>query len=140
MEYDVSRVYTSVNADELKVGSRVCVAKNMHALKDAVFTDTVFTLVEIASEDCQDRFIAEWTDFNGRSHTTSFTLAHLAEEPKSLKSTDLKVGDIIRCVRGKNLGITAMVIRMDPGPNRFSVYAGMWLDDKALADWEKIDG
>lgn len=28
MEFDIKRVYTSVNADELKVGSKILVAEN----------------------------------------------------------------------------------------------------------------
>lgn len=33
MEFDKSRVYTSVNADELKVGSEVICANNLDSLK-----------------------------------------------------------------------------------------------------------
>ena len=87
MKYNKSRVYTALNADELEVGSKVCVAKDMHALKDAVLTDTIFTLARIASEDYQDRFIAEWTDFNKHPHKNSFTLAYFVEPPKKQMAT-----------------------------------------------------
>ena len=36
MEFDKSRVYTAVNADELKVGSKVYVSDNMHYLRECV--------------------------------------------------------------------------------------------------------
>lgn len=88
MEYDKSRVYTALNADELKIGSKVCVAKNMHALKDLVLTGSFSTLTKVLSEDFQDRFEAEWTDSSGyhkgsiASHRGSFTLAYLVESSK----------------------------------------------------------
>ena len=36
MEFDKSRVYTALNADELKVGSKVIVADSLQGLKDRV--------------------------------------------------------------------------------------------------------
>ena len=42
MKFDKSRVYTALNADELKVGSKVIVADSVRALKNAV-KDPIFS-------------------------------------------------------------------------------------------------
>lgn len=36
MEFDINKVYCSINADKLKVGSLIIVANNMMALRDRV--------------------------------------------------------------------------------------------------------
>lgn len=137
MKYDKSKVYTALNADELKVGSKVCVAKNMHGLKHLVLTDQFFKLTGISSEDFQDRFEAEWIDFNSHPHKGSFTLAYLVEEPKSLEWTDLKLGDIIRCKDGHK---KRMVIGIDSDNTSLHIYAGTYISDEDLVYWEKVDG
>lgn len=142
MEFDKSKVYTAVNADELKVGSKVFVAKNLHTLRDQFCENNICTLIGIYSEDCQDRFCAKF-DFDGKEVTT--TLAYLVSEPeeKKLKWTDLKVGDVIRSKDGNTM---SMIIRIDNEDHSgFSgykrhVYDGYeWYDDEKLAKWEKVE-
>lgn len=135
MEFDRSRVYTALNADELKVGSVVCVAKNMHSLKHLVHTDTFFKLVGISDEDFQDRFEAEWTDLTGHPHNGSFTLAYLVESPTELKWTDLKIGDVIR-----NGEFYEMItgIHKNEGTDKHVFVQGKWISDAQLKAWEKV--
>ena len=57
MEFDKSRVYTALNADELKVGSEVFLADNIGFLKKLVKDDAVTTnLVRVLGEETNSRF------------------------------------------------------------------------------------
>lgn len=132
MEFDKSRVYTAVNAEELKVGSKVFVAKNLHTLHAQVCEYRhIGTLIEIRSEDYQDRFI---TEFDSDGAKVATTLAYLIEEPAKLKWTDLKVGDVIR--EGRD---TAMVIEIASEDNYHILAGSEWLNNKDLEEWEKVN-
>ncbi len=73
MEFDKSKVYTALNADELKPGSKVICADNMEILKDHVnYDDRICVLDYIQSEDCRNRFFA---------NSASWNLAYLISEP-----------------------------------------------------------
>ena len=53
MEFDKSRVFTTVNADELKVGSKVIVADNLASLKRRVavyYNDKEFTTIAFGED------------------------------------------------------------------------------------------
>ena len=83
MEFDKSRVYTSVNADEVKVGSKGYFADNIAELQRCAFyedEDYFFTIKEIATDDKNYRFLA---DYNGNE--VSWNLFYLVEEPKEKK-------------------------------------------------------
>lgn len=57
MEFDKSRVYTALNADELKVGDKVIVADTLTKLKEKVQEDAdIFNLVFVFPEDAELRF------------------------------------------------------------------------------------
>ena len=57
MDFDKSKVYTALNADELKEGDKVLLADNLEDLKNQVEDDkTPIILAAIASEDQQFRF------------------------------------------------------------------------------------
>jgi hypothetical protein len=74
MKFDKSRVYTAVNADELKVGSEVICADNLADLKFRVKTDfDSDCLLGINDEFCFYRFVTE----QGR-----YVLAYLVSEPE----------------------------------------------------------
>lgn len=135
MEFDKSKVYTAINADELKVGSKVFAAKNLHALRDTFIENChICTLVGIKSEDYQDRFDVKF-DSDGCMITT--TLVYLVSEPAKLYWTDLKVGDII--TNGRHIN---MVTEIDKECEyNMHIYAGTrWLKDDELAEWEKVEG
>ena len=129
MDFDVSRVYTAVNADELKVGSKVIVADNLADLKDKVEKGTEpATLLGIEPDDRLYRFLTIYP---------RNALAYLVSEPEVLKWTDLKVGDVIRKGKGRNL--TAMVTSIDAYAD-IHIYAGdYWYTDEELREWEKVE-
>lgn len=128
--FDKSRVYTAANADELKEGSKVCVADNLSELKSRLYRGKTATLSKIQSEDCLYRFCVE---------NCNFALAYLIEPPKEkvLKWTDLKVGDVIRTKDGTE---TDLVIRIRKYSDGGHINIGYWLEDDALGKyWEKKD-
>lgn len=133
-EFDKSKIYTAVNADELKIGSKVFVAKNLHSLHDQFCANNVCTLTEIRSEDYQDRFISKF-DFGSIEAITP--LVYLISEPvesAGLKWTDLKVGDIITDSR-----TIAMVTAIDKkGKGACHILAGSWIPDAHIKDYEKL--
>lgn len=130
MEFDKSRVYTVLNADELKVGSKVIVNDCLSTLKHLVENDACTdTLVSIKDETHTARFC---TTLN------IWYLAYLVEEPKEkkLKWTDLKVGDIIRNNKENK---TAMVVQID-NDDCLHICIGIgWLSDSDLEKWEKME-
>lgn len=79
MTFDISKVYTAVNADELKVGSKVIVADDFSSLKTRVSCekDWVFTLKRIWGTSSRDRFEVQT---GGR-----FNLCYLVSEPEEEK-------------------------------------------------------
>lgn len=73
MKFDKSRVYTVLNADELKIGSKVIVADDLLALKESVLKHRLpKTIEKVESEDCERRFLCD-DGFH-------YTLAYLVEE------------------------------------------------------------
>ena len=131
MEFDKSKVYTVLNADELKVGSRVILADDLDELKAYVRDNkNSFILKGIKSEDASARF------YDG---VYAWYLAYLVEEKKlklKLKWTDLKIGDVI--TNGRH---TAMVTEIDKDCTYgMHIYAGyQWLKDDDLEEWEKVE-
>lgn len=128
MEFDKNRVYTAVNAEELKVGSKVIVADNLKFLKEKVaFGPVPDELTKVLDESNEYRFVVD------KNHCA---LAYLVEEPAKLKWTDLRIGDIIR--HGENV---AMVTQIDfNGTCGMHIYAGEWIRDRnELEEWEKIE-
>lgn len=78
MEFDKSRVYTALNADELKIGSEVIVADVLQDLKDKIKKSCVAVhLKEILSETSPFRFKIK----NG----TAYSFAYLISPPKEPK-------------------------------------------------------
>lgn len=136
MEFDIKKLYTTVNAEELKVGSKVIVADVLGTLKQIisnVTNDTLpceqETIKEIKSEYLRERFVTNRGDFG---------LCYLISEPeeKKLKWTDLKIGDTI--TNGKD---TFMIIGIDTvGDYDWHILAGdVWIKDTELKDWEKVE-
>lgn len=137
MEFDISRVYTAVNADELKVGSKVICADDLADLKIKVETDSCEKeLSSIEAEESQYRFKVNGTT----SYTTSYALAYLVSEPEKLKWTDLKIGDVIRSKDGNSMTMITRIDKEDPSGYERHVYDGFeWYDDEKLAEWEKVE-
>lgn len=127
MKFDISKVYTAVNAEQLKVGSKVIVANNLDALRKKVeFGSVLDTLTEVLDESNEYRF---------NMGTESYALAYLVEEPPALRWIDLKVGDIIHC--GK---VTAMVNAINEEEGEKHIFVGdVWLDNSDIRYWEKVN-
>lgn len=137
MEFDKSRVYTAVNADEVKVGSKVIVADTLFQLKDCVYRDAnIKEISGIRDDDNTNRFEVGDCDY--------FPICYLVSEPeeKKLKWTDLKIGDVIRNEAGTHtMMITGIDSREEKGlkPNAHILITDIWLDDDDLAYWEKVE-
>lgn len=131
MEFDKSKVYTAVNADELKIGCRVFVADNLGKLKQLVSDNTETEILsKIQDESRAHRFVVVQGEY-----ILSYALAYLVSEPAKLKWTDLKLGDVI--TRDK---LKFMVTGIDSEDNECHIFAGdVWLDDEELAEWEKVE-
>lgn len=78
MEFLRERVFTSLNADELKAGDKVIVAYNLYGLKEQVkmFTESAIDVIEvIQDEDYFNRFKVK--------HSESYPLAYLVERAEN---------------------------------------------------------
>ena len=76
MKFDKTRVYTALNADELKVGSKCIFADTVQGLKKHIETKQILTLVEIYEEHKRDRFVG-----SDGAIEASYSLAYLIEPP-----------------------------------------------------------
>lgn len=75
MKFDKSKVYTALNADEVKVGSRGCIADTIAGLKDRVENEDIHTLIDIKNEEYRWRFGAD------DGNPDYWNLFYLVEEP-----------------------------------------------------------
>lgn len=130
MEFDNSRVYTALNADELEIGSKVIVANNLAHLKVFVHDDFTCILEKVLDEENICRFVAD--------DGAPYSLAYLVSEPeeKKLEWTDLKVGNVIRAKDGKNI---RMITGIDNTEGNCHVCTTYWISDKELENWEKVE-
>ena len=132
MDFDIKKVYSAVNADEVKAGSKVILANDMNSLRKKVgSSEDISILDDILPDYYPDRF--ESID------KLVYSLCYLIEEPeeKKLKWTDLKVGDVIR---RKETGITRMVTGIDTSKEASYIEAGFCcIDYDKLGEWEKAD-
>ena len=76
MEFDKSRVYTAVNADELPIGSKCVFSDTIQGLKERKYIDT---LIGIADERRVCRFASE------HGSDWKYALAYLIEPPAEPK-------------------------------------------------------
>lgn len=88
MKFDKSKVYTALNADEVKIGSKVIVGDYLGALKSKVENfeiEDVSIIKGICDENCEYRFL--------NSDDIGFALAYLIEEPMLLYKCYLNIID-----------------------------------------------
>ena len=130
MEFDKSKVYTAVNADELKVGSKVIVANDLAHLKVFIHDNVTCILEKVLDEESTCRFVAN----EGEPYCFAYLVS--APEEKKLKWTDLKIGDIIRTKDSKEI---RMVTGIDNKEEDRHICAVYWLSDKELEKWEKVE-
>lgn len=129
MEFDKSKVFTALNADELKVGSKVVIGDCVGDLKFRLREELIDEIASIESEEKIGRFRVKRTE-------CYYNFAYLIEEPQGLQWTDLKLGDII-----KKGDVMTMVTEIDAGDvenTHICVGSGSWLDDRELEEYELI--
>lgn len=86
MEFDKNKVYTALNADEVKIGSKGYFADSLSILKDFIeINDTPKTVREIEDESYEHRFVDEYG--------TRYGFFYLIEEPKEKKFRPYKDTD-----------------------------------------------
>lgn len=131
MDFDLSKVYTAANADELHVGDEVVLADTMADLRTCVAeADSCKTrLVKIKDEDSQYRF---------RTATNGYALAYLIDSTPGLSCTELEIGDIIKTKDGS---ITRMVTGINMNNSKFHIEAGLMTisDEDLVENWVKCE-
>lgn len=138
MEFDINRVYTAVNADEVKVGSKVICANTIKDLKRKVAENEITEIKGIKDDCYENRFSAWFDDDLLDDDLLGYALAYLVSEPeeKKLKWTDLKIGDVIR---NKKLPfIKHLIIGIDEGAGQV-FFCDSWTKGDGLAEWEKVE-
>ena len=133
MEFDRSKVYTALNADELKVGSKCIFANNLDSLKCKVEEGTdIRPIVQILNDSYERRFK---TNVRGE-----YPFAYLVSEPeeKKLKWTDLKIGDIVKEKQSNQQGMVTG-IDLDCPDHIYISGCGVWFNGDDLEDWEKVE-
>lgn len=139
MKFDKSRVYNALNADELKIGSRVVVASNIADLKERVtryyeenVTGFVTVITNIGSEYSQFRFII---DIDIGDYTcVNWELAYLISESNALRCADLKIGDILS---DGNYDLMILGISRENDNVKVCLPRIGWCDDGNLANFHK---
>lgn len=129
MDFDLSKVYTVANADELHAGDEVVLADTMADLRTCVAKayNCKTRLTEIGDEDSQYRF---------RTATSGYALAYLIDSTPGLSWTELEIGDIIKTKDGS---ITRMVTGINMNNSKDHIEAGfIAISDEYLAEnWMK---
>ena len=106
MEFDISRVYSSVNADKLKLESKVIIGDTIEALRNRVKNcATPLTLSEIKSERYEKRFrVKEYTD-------SDYSLVYLVSEPENRRMTFRELAEWLAKGNGQcTSGCTAVTL------------------------------
>ena len=81
MEFDKSRVYTALNADELPIGSRCVFADTIHDLRKKVESDSVQRSVYVLRSICDSSKMERFEE----DDNAVFLLAYLIEPPAEPK-------------------------------------------------------
>lgn len=128
MDFKIDNVYSAVNADTLKPGTKAIFAENMEQLKSFVETGIgIDTLDCVLDEGHALRFMSTETK-------RPYALAYAVYD--HLKWTYLKVGDVIT-----NGRYVSMITNIDYyAEDSKHVCAGAhWLGDDELKDWRKVE-
>ena len=141
MKFDISKVYTAVNADELKEGSTVVVANDLSSLKTKVQSGSYsVTLLKIWGTSSTNRFEVT-TMADGLDNR--YCLCYLISPPecKRLKWTDLKLGDIVK--DGTRTSIVTVIDtsnKPDEDGDILHICLGdCWYTDFEIGECEKVE-
>jgi hypothetical protein len=133
MDFDVSKVYTAIDADDLHVGDVVILADTMADLR---------MLVEEAEADSCKTRLTEIRDeshvYRFRTESDGYMLAYLIDSTPGLSWTELAIGDIIKTKYGF---ITRMVTGINTTNSKVRIEAGsVVISDEDLAEnWVKCE-
>lgn len=83
MEFDKSRCYSALNADELKAGDKVIVANSLYLLRQAMSNNDIKTINAIQSDDNLDRFIVD-------DYSDAYAFAYLVERAENCTNCEHK--------------------------------------------------
>lgn len=139
MTFEDKFVFTALNAEELKIGSRVYVANEIGTLRDYVNGEVhIATVSNIRNDSYEHRIIVR---FDSDLNTSPWAFAYLVSPPeeKKLKWTDLKIGDVIHKKHEPHLN--HMVIGMDMREDAAThiLINETWIFDSELATYEKSE-
>lgn len=110
MEYNKSRVYTALNADELKPGSKVIVADDVTTLELRVKDGTdIRTLTGINAPSELARFIAGCHD----AVSNTWALAYLVEQPEKPTVTYRELACWLAQGNGQCMAVRTRVVGTD---------------------------
>ena len=137
MEFDKTRVYTAVNADELKVGSKCIFADTVSGLRQAVQDKEFDTHVQILTRVSDDDSVARFLTSNYQ-----WLYAYLIEPPaepkyKPFSSVEKAMETIIQhggWVKDKKNNVQLLVVGFDDdnvfvlGNGYSCSYIGLFLD------------
>ena len=137
MEFNISRVYTTVNADSIPIGSKVLIADNLAYLKKNVecsFEGSGNILREIKGEEFEQRFVV------GAGEYPIVYLVDLPEDIK-LKWTDLKLGDIVKDgTRTSMVTVIDTSNKPDEDGDILHICLGdCWYTDFEIGECEKVE-
>lgn len=129
MEFDKSKVYTAVNADELKVGSKVYVSDNIYYLRECVednFESCILT--RVLSEKEPKRFCID------DKSNEKWQLAYLIEPPagskyKPFESVDKAMEAILKhggWIKSKNGNKSFFITGFNKKENVFCLVFEYW--------------
>lgn len=129
MDFKIDNVYSAVNADTLKPGTKAIFAENMEQLKRFVEKEiSIDTLDCVLDEGHALRFMSTETK-------RPYALAYIVYD--SLTWKDLKVGDLI--TNGKYVSMITNIDYYADGDN-LHVYAGAyWINDDELKGYRKVE-
>lgn len=108
MIFDKTKVYTAVNADELKVGDKVYIADNLYDLKYDVENDcNLAVIVDIYDCTFNERFKIKFCCNENPDCYAEYSLAYLVERAKEEKWRPFKdIQELIDAWKDKT-GVTA---------------------------------
>ena len=128
MEFDKSRVYTVLNADELQIGSKVILGNTLSELKEAVEVEKEEATQKLAIIHGEDIMLR----FTGDKYHSGYTLAYLIAPPAEVGFRNKeKISEKINDLQVVHLSLRDI--------KEIARYAGLTIDTENLPDDDTDD-
>lgn len=128
MEFDKSRVYTVLNADELQIGSKVILGNTLSELKEAVEVEKEEAIQKLAIIHGEDIMLR----FTGDKYHSGYTLAYLIAPPAEVGFRNKeKISEKINDLQIVHLSLRDI--------KEIALYAGLTIDTENLPDDDTDD-